>query len=61
MIKKNNSNAGRTIIYFFRSVYIHNLHGKKIILHSENPRFPRFIADNNFRIEGIVKSVFQYN
>ncbi len=36
-------------------------HGRQIILHSENKDFPPFIAGKDFRIEGVIKSVLQYN
>ncbi|MFA4826991.1 MAG: S24 family peptidase [Candidatus Shapirobacteria bacterium] len=34
---------------------------KQILLTSFNQKFPTFIASSDFRIEGIVKSVFTYN
>ena len=62
--KKKDAENGDTIVCVNDSeVLIKKYYklGKQKILHSENSLFPPFAASSDFRVEGVVKSIFQYN
>jgi len=62
--KRNHAENGEVIVCVNNTEVLvkkYNKDGKLIILHSENPKFQPFIAGKDFRIEGVVKSIFQYN
>lgn len=63
--KKNSADNGNLVICINNSlVLIKKYHkdGEQIILHSENSdKYPPFIAGPDFKVEGVVKSIIQYN
>lgn len=62
--KKNVADNGSLIVCVNDSVALikkYNKAGKQIILYSENNKYEPFIASNDFRIEGVVKSIIQYH
>ena len=62
--KRKNAENGDVIVCINNSEVLikrYNKHGKETILHSENKKFQPFLAAKDFRIEGVVKSIFQYS
>lgn len=62
--KKSNSTNGETIICINNGEALIKIFYKKndnIILHSLNPEFPPFVANEDFRIVGVVKNIIKYS
>ena len=66
IVKKRNSAENGDIVVCINNsealIKIYHREKNKIFLHSENSlKFDPFIASDDFRIEGVVKGIIQYN